>query len=99
MPGDDSVEMLPLPLEIPTIDRIHVPDEGIEMYRMKRAYRADGSRLAEIVELPELWRPVELIANYGEACDIRWTKDTSTELADELWVNCFHNKESYQSTY
>lgn len=100
-PCAGSLDRLSEPFELDgdTITHQHLPEANIDMYKVQRAHRADGTRIAEIMDLSQLWRPVELIPFMGESCDKTWTCETSTELAEELWVNCFHGKEDFQVLY
>ncbi|KAH8109742.1 hypothetical protein DFH11DRAFT_1515182 [Phellopilus nigrolimitatus] len=77
----------------------HVADDNIEMFRVERRLRSDGSRKGVIIRLDDIWRPVELIPRYGENCPENWTCDTAVELAKQFYVNCFADKTTFQEVY
>lgn len=79
--------------------RAHVPDDVIEMFRVKRLFRQCGERFGEIIPLCNIWRYVELIPKFGRRCPSDWTSETSTELTEELYVNSFSDKQNYQAVF
>lgn len=79
--------------------KAHVPDDIIEMYRVKRMYRSSGVRFGEIIPLMNIWRQVQLVPKYGKSCPTNWTDNTATELATEFYVNCFSDKQTFQAVY
>lgn len=92
----------PAPASIrPQLDgsRAHVPVDDIEMYKIVRSTRTDGSRRGLIVRLTDMWRPVEVVPNFGKECPKEWTASTSVELAKEFYVNSFSDKETFQNIY
>ena len=79
--------------------KAHVPDDYIEMFRVVRSLHSDGKRKGLIIRLTDIWRPVELIPRFGKKCPVGWTSSNAVELADHFYVNCFSDKEAYQSIY
>ncbi len=78
----------------------HVPDDNIEMFRFVRDLDPeDLSRRGTIIRLLDIWRPIDVIPKFGEACPEEWTQDNSVELASEFYVNSFGDKETYQAVY
>ncbi|KLO04383.1 hypothetical protein SCHPADRAFT_836422 [Schizopora paradoxa] len=77
----------------------HVPDDNIEMFRFVRDLRPDGSRRGRVVQLLDIWRPIDVIPKFEEQCPEEWTRDNSVELATEFYANSFADKETYQSVY
>lgn len=79
----------------------HVTDDDIEMFRVQRALRSDGTRRGLIIRLTDIWRPVELIPKFPATCppSREWTAESAVELAREFYVNCFSDKEVYQNVY
>lgn len=71
------------------------------MFQVVRSLRSNPSkdRKGDIVELTDIWRPVQLIPKFGTICPKEWTADNAVELADTFLVNCFLDKETYQSVY
>lgn len=79
--------------------KAHVPDDGIEMFRVVRSLCSNGNRKGLVIKLTDIWRPVELIPRFGKKCPQHWTSSDAVELAEQFYVNCFSDKESYQSIY
>ena len=86
-------------------DRVHVPTGAYKMYEVVRKFRATTSsagekeRKGEIIKLTDIWRPVQLVPKFGHKCPAEWTCDTAVEEAERFLVNCFLDKETYQSVY
>ena len=78
------------------IEQIH--DEDIKMFRVVRCKRKDR-RVGYVIPLTDIWRPIELIPAFGEECNSRWTSHSAVEEAKEFFVNCFSDKEVYQSVW
>lgn len=79
--------------------RAHVPDDDIEMFRVTRSLQHNGNRKGLIIKLTDIWRPVELVPRFGTRCPSRWTASDAVELAEHFYVNCFSDKDAYQSIY
>lgn len=79
--------------------RAHAPVDNLEMYKVVRSLRADGSRRGLIIRLTDIWRPVEVVPCFGKACPADWTAYNSVELAKEFFVNSFSDKETFQNVY
>ncbi|KLO05267.1 hypothetical protein SCHPADRAFT_839614 [Schizopora paradoxa] len=77
----------------------HVPDDNIEMFRLVRDLNQDHSRRGLIIPLKDIWRPIDVIPKFGEACPEEWTSLNSVELADEFYVNSFADKQTFQAVY
>ena len=76
----------------------HVPDDNIEMFRVRRLLDG-GTRASRLIRLVDIWRPVELVPRFGKTCPLHWTAENSVELAKEFYVNCFTDKETYQTVF
>lgn len=63
------------------------------MYVLKRAKRADGSRLGDVIEVKNIRTPVELIARFGRKADPRFTPYNSLEFSSEVRLNKYSSKE------
>ena len=74
-------------------------DPGIHMYRVIRDLRRDRTRKGLIIQLSDIWRPVELIPRFGGKCNVEWNCDTAVEHAKEFYLNCFADKPSYIEVY
>lgn len=79
--------------------KAHVPDDGIEMFRVIRSLHRSGERKGLIIKLTDIWRPVELVPRFGKRCPANWTSSNAVELVEQFYVNCFSDKEAYQSIY
>ncbi|KAJ7166605.1 hypothetical protein C8R46DRAFT_899136 [Mycena filopes] len=65
------------------------------MHLLKRARRADGSPMGDIVPLDRLRVPVELTPRFGKVADRRLSKETSLDLSDDFWLSRWFNKEFF----
>ncbi|KAJ7689105.1 hypothetical protein B0H17DRAFT_1296203 [Mycena rosella] len=65
------------------------------MYILKRATRADGSRMGNVIELENIRIPIELIAHFGEKADPRFTPYNSLECSTEVRLNKYLSKELF----
>ena len=79
--------------------RAFVTDDNVEMFRVVREKERNGARRWRVIELSEIWRPIELIPLFYKKCPSSWTSSNSLELAEEFYVNCFSDKETYQSVW
>ena len=79
--------------------RAHVPDDGIEMFQVMRVYNSKKQRKGSIIPLSDIWRPIELIPKFGKRCPMNWTFNTSVELSEKFYVNCFGTRQTYQAVY
>ncbi len=79
--------------------RAFVPDDDIEMFHLVRAQNADGTHHGFIIQVQRIWHLVELIPSFGKKCPSDWNCDTSMELAKSFYLNCFSDKETYQSVF
>lgn len=77
----------------------HIPDLNINMYRVTRHLRDDGSRMGDIIELTDIWRPIQLVPRFGPVCPPEWNCDNAVELAKEFYVNQFWDKQIYCDVY
>jgi hypothetical protein len=65
------------------------------LYVLKRARRADGSPLGDIVPLTHLRSLVSLVPRFGHQADSRLTKTNSLAFSTEFWLNKYFTKELY----
>lgn len=79
--------------------RALVADAVTGMYVMKRALRADSSRIGDIIPLSRLRTPVDLIPLCGGKADTRLTSHNSSEYTSEFILNKYWDKESYGVIY
>lgn len=70
-------------------------EKYIYMYRVRRSLDANGARKGFIINVTDIWRPVDLIPVFGETCSLDWTSSTSIDLAEEFLVNRFFDKTSF----
>ncbi|KAK7042241.1 hypothetical protein R3P38DRAFT_2512149 [Favolaschia claudopus] len=67
------------------------PSSG--MYVLKRATRADHSRLGDVVEIEHIRIPAEVIPRFGSQADRRLTPYNSMEISTQFRLNKYSNKE------
>lgn len=80
-------------------EKVHITVKDIDMFRVIRSLRPDKSRRGAIIELSDIWRPIQLVPVFEGACPADWTCDSAVESADSLYVNSFSEKPVYQSVY
>ena len=71
------------------------PDPITSMYILKRATRADGSRMGDIVPLRQLRNYVELTPCFGKKADSRLARENSSAYSHEFWLNKYFDKELF----
>ncbi|KAF7971172.1 hypothetical protein HWV62_21918 [Athelia sp. TMB] len=71
------------------------PEPATKMYVLKRALRADKSRLGDIIPLSRLRTPIYLQPRFGPVADPRLTAQTSLEFSSECWLNHYAEKEHF----
>lgn len=74
-------------------------DDDIEMFRVVRETNRDGSRRGMVAKLRDIWRYIELVPKFGKCCEEEWDSENACELATEFYVNCFADRDIYQSVY
>ena len=76
--------------------RAATPDPTTGLYVVKRALRADGSRIGDIVPLSHCRTPVQLIPRFGAKADTRLTSSNSMEWSREFFLNAYFDKDIFQ---
>lgn len=76
---------------------MHIRDPGVGLYRVKRSHAADKSRKGLIINLKDIWRPIDLVPKFGKTCPRKWDASLSCEIAMEFFVNHFFDKETFAS--
>ncbi|KAJ7481071.1 hypothetical protein B0H11DRAFT_1724567 [Mycena galericulata] len=71
------------------------PEQATGMYLLKRARRADGSIMGDIVPLDRLRAPVELTPRFGKVAERRYSMETSLDFCEEFWLCKWFNKELF----
>ena len=65
------------------------------MHLLKRAIRANGERIGEVIPVTFIRSPAHLIPHFGTEAHSRLTKLSSYELSTEFWLNKYWSKEFY----
>ncbi len=63
--------------------------------RVERIFDPDGSRAGMVISLTDIWKPVDLVPDYGEACPPHWTSGSASDFATQFFVNSFYDKQTY----
>jgi hypothetical protein len=71
------------------------PDPVSSMYVLKRAIRAGGVLMGDVVPLGQLRAHVNLVPKFGSKADLRLTKQNSFVYSDEFWLNKYFDKETF----
>ena len=65
------------------------------MHLLKRAVRANGDRIGEVIPMTFVRSPAHLIPHFGAEAHARLNKLSSHELSTEFWLNKYWSKEFY----
>lgn len=76
---------------------VHVPDAASGLYKVRPITAENGKRLGVVINITEIWRPVDVVPSFGMKCPLGWTKDSSVELAENLYVNTYFDKSIHRS--
>ncbi|KAF8336052.1 hypothetical protein F5887DRAFT_1063304 [Amanita rubescens] len=71
------------------------PEPASSLHVLKRAHRANGRPLGDIVPLSQLRSLVSLVPRFGEKADSHLTKTTCLAFSTEFWLNKYFTKELY----
>ena len=73
------------------------PDAASGLHGLKRAVRANGTPIGDVIPLAHIRSPAHTIPHFGRAANPRLTSHTSYELSSEFWLNRYWNKQFYYS--
>ncbi len=76
-------------------ESIPVRDESSGLYKVSRLLDEDGSRRGIVINLTDIWRPVDVTPGFGKICPVSWSTDNAVEQAKEFYINPFHDKSLY----
>ena len=65
------------------------------MFVLKRAVRASGTMLGDIIPLTQIRALADLVPRFGAQADPWLTKQTSLAYSNELWLNKYFDKETF----
>lgn len=97
-----------LAMQTDTKTKNHVTDDHIEMFRVIRRLKwkrpgedrsLQEERVRGVIPLTDIWRPIQLVPAFGEACPEDWDCNNAVEEAEEYFVNSFWDKETYQNVF
>ena len=71
------------------------PEPASSMFVLRRATRAGGAPLGDIIPLTQVRAFADLIPRFGSKADIRLTKQSSSAYSSEFWLSKYFDKESY----
>lgn len=73
------------------------PEPKSSLYILKRARRANGELIGDILPLQQVKTPVDLTPSFGNKADRRLTKYNSSTYCSEFRLNKYFDKELYLS--
>lgn len=76
--------------------RAAIPDPGTGLYVLKRAVRANGSRIGDVIPLSHCRMPVQLVPRFGKKAHSTLTCKTSMERSREFFLNGYFDKDIFQ---
>ena len=68
---------------------------GTGMHMLRRAVRANRSRIGEVIPVTQVRSPAHLIPNFGKEAHPRLRRENSYEVSSEFWLNKYWSKEFY----
>lgn len=77
------------------MEATHICDKSSGLYKVVRMYDEHGLRRGIVINLTDIWRPVDVVPVFGRSCPAAWTTDNAVELAKCFHVNPFYNKHMY----
>ncbi len=77
------------------VETTHICDDSSGLYKVARVLDEDGSRRGVVINLTEIWRPVDVVPAFGKISPVAWTTDNAVELAKSFYVNPFYDKSMY----
>lgn len=69
------------------------------MYLLKRASRADGTRLGGVLPLQHLCTPIEVTPRFGGQAHHHLKAENALEFSTEFWLNDHFDKEDFYALY
>ncbi|KAI0045265.1 hypothetical protein FA95DRAFT_1495695, partial [Auriscalpium vulgare] len=69
------------------------------MYKVSRAYKADGRRQADVVSVADIRRSVHLFPRFGSRAPREWASATVLEQCDTFYVSSFTDRHTYITVY
>ncbi|KAF9780072.1 hypothetical protein BJ322DRAFT_1141618 [Thelephora terrestris] len=88
-------DIIPQPTAAPPT-RSAIPDPITGLYIVKRALRADRSRIGDILPLTHCRMPIQLVPRFGTEADARLTSSNSMEWSKEFFLNAYFDKDIFQ---
>ena len=76
--------------------RAPIPDPATGLYILKRATRADDSRIGDILPLSHCQAPFHLVPRFGQKADNYLTSKNSMEWSREFFLNSYFDKDIYE---
>ncbi|KAF9789589.1 hypothetical protein BJ322DRAFT_1178167 [Thelephora terrestris] len=76
--------------------RAAIPDPTTGLYIVKRALRANKTRVGDIIPLSHCRMPVQLVPRFGAEADRRLTNSNSMEWSKEFFLNAYFDKDIFQ---
>jgi hypothetical protein len=71
------------------------PEPTTGLHLLKKATRANGERIGDVVPLDQIRALVDLAPRFGAKADSRLTSGTSIAYSTEFWLNKYFDKELF----
>ncbi|KJA23491.1 hypothetical protein HYPSUDRAFT_66180 [Hypholoma sublateritium FD-334 SS-4] len=71
------------------------PDPAAGMYVVKKALRANGDPMGDIVPLQQIRSLVELTPRFGKKADRRFQRSNTLQYGNEYWLDKYFDKDLY----
>jgi len=65
------------------------------LYLLKKAIRANGEQIGDVVPLDQIRALVDLTPRFGSKANAKLTSSTSIAYSKEFWLNKYFNKELF----
>ncbi|KJA12854.1 hypothetical protein HYPSUDRAFT_152210 [Hypholoma sublateritium FD-334 SS-4] len=71
------------------------PDPAAGMYILKKAFRANGDPMGDIIPLQQIRSLVELTPRFGKKADRRFQRSNNLQYGNEYWLDKYFDKDLF----
>ena len=72
------------------------PGDGHLMHKFTRECNSKGQRKGVFVSLAAIWRPVQLLPDFGMECPANWNAGNTLELSRHFLLNVYDTRHTFQ---
>lgn len=75
-----------------------IPNKDSGLVEVRRTLDTNRTRTGTVINITDIWRPIDIVPNFGAACPEDWGFENAVEQASSFFVNIYCDKETYQCT-